>query len=69
METHARRRAEQDGDLERWTAEQVAEFGEKLTRTPKTHRQLFDLAVARLTDLKDWLEHGHDSLYRSWQTG
>ena len=67
VETRARRRAEQDGDLERWTAEQVAEFGEKLTRTPKTHRQLFDLAVARLTDLKDWLEHGDDSLYRSWQ--
>ena len=67
METHARRRAEQDGDLERWTAEQVNEFSENLTRTPKTHRQLFDLAVARLTDLKDWLEHGHDSLYRSWQ--
>ena len=67
MESRARRRAEQDGDLERWTAEQVAEFGEKLTRTPKTHRQLFDLAVARLTDLKDWLEHGDDSLYRSWQ--
>ena len=67
METRARRRAEQDGDLERWTAEQVAEFGKKLTRTPNSHRQLFDLAVARLTDLKDWLERGHDSPYRSWQ--
>ena len=67
MESRARRRAEQDGDLERWTAEQVAEFGEQLTRTPKSHRQLFDLTVARLRDLKDWLEQGEDSPYRTWQ--
>ena len=67
MESRARRRAEQDGDLERWTAEQIAEFGDKLTRTPKSHRQLFDLTVARLTDLKDWLERGDDSPYRTWQ--
>ena len=69
METRARRRAEQDGDLERWTAEQVAEFGEKLTRTPNSHRQLFDLAVARLTDLKDWLERGDDSPLPQLATG
>ena len=67
METRARRRAEQDGDLERWTAEQVAEFGDKLTRTPNSHWQLFDLAVARLTDLTDWLERGDDSPFRTWQ--
>ena len=67
MERHARGRAEQDGDLERWTAEQVREFGDKLTRTPNSHRQLFDLTVARLTDLKDWLERGDDSPYRTWQ--
>ena len=67
METHARRRAERDSDLEPWTAEQVAEFGDKLTRTPNSHRQLFDLTVARLADLKDWLERGEDSPYRTWQ--
>ena len=67
MESRARRRAEQDGDLERWTAKQIAEFGEKLTRTPKSHRQLFDLTVARLADLKDWLERGEYSPYRTWQ--
>lgn len=67
MERHARRRAEQDGDLERWTAEQVCEFGDKITRTPNSHRQLFDLTVARLKDLKDWLEWGDDSPYRTWQ--
>ena len=67
MEKLARRRAEQDGDVEPWKAEQIAEFGDKLTRTPTSHRQLFDLTVARLTDLKDWIESGRDSPYRTWQ--
>lgn len=67
MEKRARLRAEQDGDLGAWTAEQVAEFGENLTRTPASHRQLFDLALARVTDLKNWLEQGDDSPYRTWQ--
>lgn len=67
MATLARKRAEQDGDLEPWTATQVAEFGADLMRTPKTQRQLFDLAVSRVTDLKDWLEEGDDSPYRTWQ--
>ena len=40
LETRSRARAEQDGDLGRWTAEQVAEFGENLTRIPRTHQQL-----------------------------
>ena len=67
MMRRARYRAEQDGDLETWTAEQVAEFGEKLTKTPASHRQLFDLALACVTDLKNWLEGGDDSPYRTWQ--
>ena len=67
MAKYARERAEQDGDLEPWTAKQVSEFGEKLTRTPASQRQLFDLAVARVTDLKNWLEGGHDSPYVTWQ--
>ena len=67
MAKRARRRAEQDGDLEPWTAEQVSDFGSKLTRTPTTPRQLFDLMLARLTDLKSWIERGNDSLYRNWQ--
>ena len=62
-----RHRAEQDGDLEPWTAEQVAEFGENLTRTPATHRQLFDLTLARMMDLKYWLEWGDYSPYLTWQ--
>ena len=67
MAKRARQRAEVDGDLEPWTAEQVAEFGAKLTRTPASHRQLFDLTVARVTDLKNWVERGNDSPYHTWQ--
>ena len=67
MAKRADKRAEQDGDLEPWTAGQVSEFGSALTRTPSTHRQLFDLTLDRLTDLKDWLERGNDSPYRTWR--
>ena len=66
MAKRARERAEQDGDLEPWTARQVADFGAELTRTPASQRQLFDLALARVVDLKDWLERGNDSPYRTW---
>ena len=67
MARRARQRAEQDGDLEPWTPRQVSEFAETLTRTPSTHRQLFDLTVARITDLKNWVERGNNSPYLTWQ--
>ena len=67
MENHAFDRAQADGDLEPWIAEQVHEFSSNLTTTPATQRQLFDLTVARLIDLKNWLERGDDSPYRTWQ--
>ena len=67
MRGRARHRAEQDSDLEPWTAEQIAEFGQKLTRTPTSQRQLFDLTWSRIMDLKNWVERGHDSPYRTWQ--
>ncbi len=67
MAKRARHRAQADGDIEPWTAEQVCEFSSYLTTTPATQRQLFDLTVARVTDLKNWLEQGDDSPYRTWQ--
>ena len=67
MAKHALERAAQDGDLEPWTPEQVHEFGSRLILTPSTHRQLFDLTVDRLTDLKKWIEHGVDSPYVTWR--
>ena len=67
MAKQARHRAQADGDIERWTAGQIREFSSSLTTTPVTQRQLFDLTVARVTDLKNWLERGDDSPYRTWQ--
>lgn len=67
MAKQAYKRAEQDGDLEPWTAEQVYAFDQSQTITPATHHQLFDLAVHRLQDLKNWLERGNDSPWRTWQ--
>lgn len=63
----AHKRAEEDGDLEPWSAEQVSAFDKSQTITPATHRQLFDLAVHRLLDLKNWLERGNDSPWKTWQ--
>lgn len=67
MAKQAYKRAEEDGDLEPWTAEQVNAFYKSQTIMPATHHQLFDLAVHRLQDLKNWLERGNDSPWRTWQ--
>ena len=67
MVKHAYKRAEQDGDLEPWRAEQVNNFNELQTLKPETHRQLYELTVGRLHDLKNWLERGNDSPYQTWQ--
>ena len=67
MARRAYGRAQADGDVESWTEEQVREFGTALTATPVTQRQLFDLTVARVADLKNWLEQGTESPYVIWR--
>ena len=67
MARRAYKRAEDDGDLEPWTAEKISQFASGLTATPTTHRQLFDLTVDRLIDLKNWLERGDSSPYLTWK--
>ena len=67
MLKEAYKRAEQDGNLEHWSAKQVKEFSDSQTIIPVTHRQLYDLAVQRLQDLKSWLERGNDSPWETWQ--
>jgi hypothetical protein len=67
MKKLAYNRAEEDGHLEAWSAEQVSRFNNSQTITPATHRQLFDLTVHRLMDLKNWLERGNDSPFQTWQ--
>jgi hypothetical protein len=63
----ALKRAIEDSDLEPWSAQQMRDFYQYQERTPTTHRQLFDLSVHRLIDLKHWLECGNDSPYKTWQ--
>jgi hypothetical protein len=63
----AYRRAEEDSDIEAWSVGQLIEFEDSLTMTPASHRQLFELVVHRLDDLKSWLELGNDSQSQTWQ--
>lgn len=62
LEMLCKRKAEQDADLDSWTEENVREFNDQQDRTPSTHRELAQLAVLRLLDLKDDLEEGDDSV-------
>ncbi|MCH1923340.1 hypothetical protein L9G74_03210 [Shewanella sp. C32] len=59
--------AEQDGDIECWTEQQLNEFEKRQETTPSSNRQLFELTVDRLIDLKNWLERGNDSPYLTWK--
>ena len=45
----------------------VKDFYEKLDRTPRNHRELAELAVLRLLDLKDDLEQGDSSIAKILQ--
>ena len=67
MARRAHARAQADGDIEPWTEEQVHGFSSNLIVTPATQRQLFDLTVQRVTDLKNWLERGDLSPSPTWQ--
>ena len=59
--------AEKDADIEPWSAQQVRDYDQYQVITPTTHRQLFDLTVDCLNDLKYWIESGNDSPYQTWQ--
>lgn len=67
MKELALKRAEEDSDLTPWSAEQVRDYRRFQEITPTTHRQLFDLTVDRLNDLKAWIENGNDSPYKTWR--
>nr|WP_278376149.1 hypothetical protein [Brucella anthropi] len=58
----ALQRATQDADMDAWTPEQVREFHDEQERTPRNHRELFDLAVNHLLDVKDDMENGDTSV-------
>lgn len=63
----ARERAENDGDIEDWSDNQLREFDTGQAMTPATNAQLFLIAVQRLIDIRSWLEDGDDSPYQTWQ--
>lgn len=62
LASYARTKAEQDADFPAWSPVQVRDFHERLDRTPSNHRELADLAIMRLLDLKDDLENGDESV-------
>jgi len=68
MRLQAKTKAEQDGDIEPWLPSEVRAFHERLERTPSNHRELAELAILRLLDLKDDLEHGDSSVAGILQT-
>jgi hypothetical protein len=51
-----------DGGMMPWTSADVLSFADEKERKPRTHRQLYDLIVARLLDLKRELEDGDSGI-------
>ncbi|WP_152547283.1 NACHT domain-containing protein [Delftia sp. RIT313] len=49
-------RAQADSERPAWSEIQVSEFAETYERSPANHREMFDLAVMRLLDLKHEME-------------
>lgn len=58
----AKEKAEQDGDIQPWSPSQLMNFQKDLEVTPKNHRELAELSILRLLDLKDDLENGDSSI-------
>ena len=67
MDKLAKKHAEENADLEPWSAPKVWEYSQNQVMTPTTHKELFDLTVNRLIDLKNWIEGGNYSPYKTWQ--
>ncbi|WP_442108423.1 hypothetical protein [Pseudomonas sp. NUPR-001] len=58
---YAQQKATADSQTPPWEPEKVIEFHNNLESTPSTHRELWNLAVDRLLDLKHDLEDGDSS--------
>lgn len=67
MARRAKERAVSDGDLTPWSVDQIVQFGNSGTRTPRTNRELFEQGVLQLKALKYWLERGNESPATTWQ--
>jgi len=62
MMHNAKKRAELDADFSPWASDKFCEFNRELESAPSNHRELFDLGVQRILDLKYQLEEGDDSI-------
>lgn len=58
---YAQQKATADSQTRPWEPEKVVDFHNNLESTPSTHRELWNLAVDRLLDLKHDLEDGDSS--------
>ncbi len=61
MEHLAKERAALDAEFEPWQETQVAEFATSAERQPKNEAELYEIALARLDDLKIDIEDGDES--------
>jgi hypothetical protein len=59
---YAKHRAESDTEVEPWNPGDIARFAEEAEKVPQNHRELYELAISRLLDLKADLEEGDTSL-------
>jgi hypothetical protein len=67
MQVLVKDRAEQDADIGKWSLEDVIDFARDQEQTPNNAKQLFELSVERLLDLKHDLENGENSVAYTWQ--
>ena len=63
----AERRAEDDADFQEWLPSRVVALAREAEQNPETQRELFDMAVSRLDDIKLDLEDGDESEASLWQ--
>lgn len=61
-EIYAKERAEEDAEGAPWKSGDIAIFAKEAEIAPKNHRDLFELTVCRLLDLKAELEDGDTSI-------
>ena len=62
LASHAKEKATLDADMPPWSPQDVRDFNDRQERTPRTHRDLWELAVSQLKDLKHDLEDGDSSI-------
>ncbi|MFJ9990380.1 hypothetical protein ACIQSO_06555 [Pseudomonas putida] len=62
LASHAKEKATLDADMPPWSPQDVRDFNDHQERTPRTHRDLWELVVSQLKDLKHDLEDGDSSI-------